>query len=117
MRDRLFSISTSKHYCGRRLDGSGVLTKRTKDVGLNEQLLPFCCLWSSLADRVAVGVFDGELAEAVQKVLRTPFGLTVPLNSVPQGINVIYCEVLGCRCVRLSEMCIVHKHDGNGVTA
>src|SRR5262249_397580 len=69
------------------------------------------------AQQVAVGVFDGELTEAVRKVLRTPFGLTVPLNSVPQRINIIDGEILGCRCVGLSEMRIVHKHNGNAVTA
>ena len=37
MRDRLFSIGTSRHYCRRFLGGSGTLTKRNQ--GLNEQLL------------------------------------------------------------------------------
>ena len=30
MRDRLFSIGTSQHYCGRFLGGSGTLTKRNQ---------------------------------------------------------------------------------------
>src|SRR5262245_24311372 len=66
---------------------------------------------------VAVGILDGELTETVRKILRTPFGLTVLFNSVPQCINVIDSEVLGRRCVRLSEMRIVHKHDGDAIAA
>src|SRR5262245_4390253 len=83
-----------------------------------------CLLWLRLsadggakAQKVAVGVLDGEFAETVRKTLWAPFGLAVLLNSGPQCINVVDGEVLSCRCVGLSEMRIVHKHDGNAVTA
>src|SRR6185312_16321256 len=93
---------------------SGHLESRKNDIFL---------IWLRLsADRaakaqeVAIRVFDGELAEAVRKILRTPFGLTASLNSGPQRIDVIDGEILGCRCARLSEMSIVHEHDGNAIT-
>ena len=50
MRDRLFSIGTSKHYAGGSWGGSGTLTKRNHS-GLNVKLLPLfftrrqCPLW------------------------------------------------------------------------
>ena len=40
----------------------------------------------------------------------------MPLDAVPQGINVFDCEILGCCCVLLPKVCIGHEHDGHAVT-
>ena len=69
------------------------------------------------AQKVAVGVLDGELTKSVRKVLRTRFGVTMPLNSVPQRINVIDRKILRCRRMGRPEVRIFHEHDGNVITA
>src|SRR5215207_1910138 len=77
-------------------------------------------LWrkgTAKTQEVAVRVFDCEFPKPIGHVFGTPFGLTVFLYSVPQRINIIDGKILRRRSVGRSKVRVVHKHDGNAVTA
>ena len=78
---------------------SGHLESRKNDIFL---------IWLRLsADRaakaqeVAIRVFDGELAEAVRKILRTPFGLTAAIftKDIDRAMEFVYSAVAGMTVV------------------